>query len=70
LELDTCLLGLAVQLRIREEDEPIVGTSRKIQKKTAQKDAAQKVLAKLEVSIATCTPGVAFFLECTSAGVV
>jgi hypothetical protein len=40
---------VAVQLRIREEDEPIVGTSRKIQKKTAQKDAAQKVLAKLEV---------------------
>jgi len=37
-----------VELRIREEDEPIVGTSRKIQKKTAQKDAAQKVLAKLE----------------------
>jgi len=59
-----------VQLRIREEDEPIVGTSRKIQKKTAQKDAAQKVLAKLEVSIATRTPGVAFFLEYTSAGVV
>lgn len=61
---------MALQLRIREEDEPIVGTSRKIQKKTAQKDAAQKVLAKLEVSIAIPTPGVAFFLECTSAGVM